>query len=319
MSKLYSPESDPYTTMRFPFFLISLLLIPALPLAKPQQTPPGKNAILLSNVQTLTLRSGRQTTARRVSPLPQLTCIGPSQRICKLYTIDTMRCVNDGFDYDEEDVQWTCTASLPPELKLGSTDVICEGYRSADDKWVLKGSCAVEYRMLLTEKGEERFGRRMWESSTAHGRWSWLGNLLFFAFMAVPLGLIFLPALLNCLGLRWGRRGPNHQRRGWGRFWGGDDGYGPPPGPPPPYSSYPGSSWFDSGSSSGRSGPGFWSGALGGAFLGYGLGRSQPLTSRRGTSGRFNDYYDPGEGSSRSRPRFSTTTTSTGFGSTRRR
>lgn len=74
-----------------------------------------------------------------------------------------MRCKNAGAEYDAEDVQWTCQASLPPEFKLGSTEVICEGYDSADDPYVLKGSCGVEYRLVLTEIGEEKFGRSSFE------------------------------------------------------------------------------------------------------------------------------------------------------------
>ncbi|CAI7572992.1 unnamed protein product [Penicillium bialowiezense] len=140
--------------MRLLLALISLLIAPAI-----CDTPPGKDAILLSNVKTLTLRANRETSARRVTPIPQLSCVGPSKKICKLYQPEVMRCTNQGYDYDVEDVQWTCKTDLPAELKLGATDVICEGYRNADDKWVLKGSCAVEYRMLLTEIGEKRYGR----------------------------------------------------------------------------------------------------------------------------------------------------------------
>ncbi|OJJ52656.1 hypothetical protein ASPSYDRAFT_164248, partial [Aspergillus sydowii CBS 593.65] len=105
-----------------------------------QRSPPGKNAILLSQVHSLTLRGGRLTSSRRVSPVPQLNCVGPSKRICNMYELDAMRCTNEGYGYDVEDVQWTCTASLPGEFKLGSTDVVCEGYRNADDPWILKGS-----------------------------------------------------------------------------------------------------------------------------------------------------------------------------------
>ncbi|KAL8706650.1 MAG: hypothetical protein Q9201_000284, partial [Fulgogasparrea decipioides] len=71
-----------------------------------------------------------------------------------------MRCKNQGSDYGEEDIQWTCTASLPSDFKLGTTDVICEGYESSSDPYVLKGSCGVEYRLLLTDIGEERYGRK---------------------------------------------------------------------------------------------------------------------------------------------------------------
>src|SRR5699024_80207 len=161
------------------FLIFSLVLaLSSLLHAKSSTKPPGKNAILLSNVHTLTLRAGRLTTGRRLPPVPQLTCTGPSRRICKLYQPETIRCVNGGYDYDEEDVQWTCTASLPTEFKLGSTDVVCEGYRDSDDKWVLKGSCAVEYRMLLTELGEERFGSMGMGMGFGSGSvwWSWLGN-----------------------------------------------------------------------------------------------------------------------------------------------
>lgn len=301
-----------------------------------QQKPPGRDAILLSRVQSLTLRPNRLTTSRRLAPIPQLTCTGPSKSVCDMYTLETMRCINAGFDYDEEDIQWTCTAPLPPEFKLGSTDVVCEGYRNADDKWVLKGSCGVEYRLLLTELGEERFGRRM----SQEDQWSWrdwkdsnrgwrrvlslLGNLVFFGFIMAVFVMIMWPMLRDCFGLRGNR--PN-LGRGGGGFWGGgpgggdDDGY---PGPPPPYSRYSDSSSF---SSTPGWRPGFWSGALGGAAAGYQFGRrnqryDSPFAGGRPTtSTRFQDFHDPGEGSSRVRspPRFSTTTTGTGFGSTRRR
>jgi SOCE-associated regulatory factor of calcium homoeostasis len=61
-------------------------------------------------------------------------------------------------DYKDEYVSWSCTADLPREFKLGSTDVICEGYDGPDDRYVLKGSCGVEYRLLLTDYGYEKFG-----------------------------------------------------------------------------------------------------------------------------------------------------------------
>lgn len=104
------------------------------------------SAILLSNVKTLTLYGDKKTSHRRVSPIPQLTCVGGNG--CKHYKVDMMRCQNAGSEYDAEDIQWTCSASLPPEFKLGSTEVICEGYDNADDPYILKGSCGVEYRSV---------------------------------------------------------------------------------------------------------------------------------------------------------------------------
>ena len=69
-----------------------------------------------------------------------------------------MRCKNAGAEYDAEDIQWTCQASLPPEFKLGSTEVVCEGFEGPEDAYVLRGSCGVEYRLVLTEVGVERYG-----------------------------------------------------------------------------------------------------------------------------------------------------------------
>lgn len=299
--------------MRLLLALTTLLIAPAI-----CDTPPGRDAILLSNVNTLTLHAHRMTSARRVSSIPQLSCVGPSKKICNLYQPEVMRCTNQGHDYDVEDVQWTCKADLPPEFKLGATDVICEGYRDADDKWILKGSCGVEYRMLLTEMGEKRYGRSHGDDfdrgkdgpTGPQTTEESLGNLIFFGFLLVVAVVI----LAACLGSQNDDRTPGQGRGGGGGDGGGGGGPGGYPGPPPPYSTHDPSK-----SSAHQEGwkPGFWTGAASGAAAGYGLGRSTG-GSRSTPSGSSN--YDPGEGSSRSRsPQFSTPSSSTGFGSTRRR
>ena len=122
-------------------------------------------------VRSLTLRADKQTSHRRVPAAPQLKCISP-RSICALHTVDTMQCVNRGGSYSDEDIQWSCSASLPPELKLGSTDVVCEGYASADDAYVLRGSCGVEYRLVLTEEGQRRFP----DLGAEEGWWGGLGE-----------------------------------------------------------------------------------------------------------------------------------------------
>ena len=135
----------------------TLSTLPTTTLAAVRKTP--ADAVLLSNIKTLTLHAGRQTTSRRGPPVPQLECVGGNAR--GLHGVDVMRCTNAGADYAPEDVQWTCQASLPSEFKLGSTEVVCEGYESPEDPFVLKGSCGVEYRLILTEAGERRFGERV--------------------------------------------------------------------------------------------------------------------------------------------------------------
>ncbi|KAL4926448.1 DUF1183 domain protein [Aspergillus undulatus] len=298
--------------------LLPFLSLPTTSLTA-QQKPPDKDAILLSKVHSLTLRGDKLTSSRRVSPIPQLKCTGPSKRICNMYEIDSMRCTNEGYGYDEEDVQWTCTADIPGEFNLGSTDVICEGYRNADDPWVLKGSCGVEYRLLLTEEGERRFG----QSSFDEDNW-WRGqrgkkrkdskltlNILFnLIFWGIFLGVflwIVLSLLRDCMN------GGANRRRAGPRGGGGGGPY--PGGPPPPYSPF-GHSYSSDPTGQGWR-PGFWTGAATGAGLGYGLGRSNRYDSL--FAGGRRRQHSSGGGSSSSPSRFSAPSSSTGFGSTSRR
>lgn len=299
-------------------FLLLSLLSTAL-----SETPPSKNAVRLANVQTLTLHADRETSHRRVSPLPQLNCVGP-ENVCKLYKIDTMRCTNQGYDYSEEDIQWSCTADLPSEFKLGSTDVICEGYRNADDKWILKGSCGVEYRLLLTEKGEERYGR--WRQSNTKEKpkdgddsKNTVSNAIFaIVIIAVLVFIVIAITGGNNRGGDQGRRLGNNQGGGGG----GDDN----DDPPPPYDYQP---QFQ-GKKSNSEKPGFWTGAAAGSAAGgaagYAMGRRHnqqydrdsragPSYTRRSDYG-YRDDPGPAPGPSQS---FSPPRSNTGFGSTRRR
>lgn len=77
-----------------------------------------RDAILLSQVESLTLRGDRQTTHRRGPAVPQLKCVARPY-VCDKHRVDLMRCENKGSGYDNEDIQWSCSAQLPPELKLG--------------------------------------------------------------------------------------------------------------------------------------------------------------------------------------------------------
>lgn len=164
--------------------ILGLLLATITPGVPAARNNKPTNAVLLSQVKTLTLRDGQQTSSRRVSPIPQMTCVGGSAK--GLYTIDVMRCKNAGAEYDTEDVQWTCQAALPPEFKLGGTEVVCEGYDSPDDPYILKGSCGVEYRLVLTEAGEEKYGRNSFERAYRNPSGQSIGSALFtFLFWAV--------------------------------------------------------------------------------------------------------------------------------------
>jgi hypothetical protein len=161
--------------------LLGILLGLTLALSSPTVFARSKanDAVLLSKVRALTFHDGKLTTARRVDPIPQLTCTGGNAK--GLYAVDVMRCENSGAEYDSEDIQWTCKASLPPEFKLGSTEVICEGYDSPNDPYVLRGSCGVEYRLVLTDVGEEKYGKNSFQRAYKHPTTENVGNAGFSA------------------------------------------------------------------------------------------------------------------------------------------
>ncbi|KAM5351479.1 hypothetical protein ACJ41O_004202 [Fusarium nematophilum] len=280
-----------------------------------------RDAIKLSDVQSLTLRGkGAMTNHRRVSAIPQLRCVS-RKALCDLYDIDVMRCTNQGSSWGDEDIQWSCIASLPEELKLGSTDVICEGYSYPEDPYVLKGSCGVEYQVALTRKGEQRY------PDIANGGWfndgrggiDW-GALVFTVIFVAILCWIIYSACCRPRNMTVNTNNPPRRRRdgwppgGWGPGWGpGDD-------PPPPYpgSKPPGTdSWT----------PGFWSGMAGGAAAGYLAGNRNSNNHHHHHDNHNNGYGSIGRGGgwgwggsgSSSGSNSSNRHESTGFGSTSRR
>lgn len=261
----------------------------------------------------------------------QLRCVGGTAR--GLYDVDIMRCKNQGSDYDDENIQWTCTASLPPEFKLGSTDVICEGYESASDPYILKGSCGVEYRLILTDIGEQKYGHRSkgkyYDDDLGDSGGSTLGTVLFGVVFVGVLGWILYSALFG------GRAGNGANRPG--APWGGGGGWfggGGDDDPPPPYSRNPppsGRKTYPSGRAADASSwrPGFWSGAAAGAAGAYLAGnRGQSQRPPQSMGGWGWGGTDNGEGSSGGRTRPSSSSSpsfssarhsSSGFGGTARR
>lgn len=320
--------------------LTALSLLPLLATAaKP------KNAVLLSQVKTLTLKGNNaKTTNRRVSAIPQLKCVSP-KAICDLYAIDVMRCTNQGSSYGDEDVEWSCSASLPPELKLGRTEVICEGYAKSSDPYVLKGSCGVEYTMGLTREGEKRYPdvmnptRRFFSNGEGGTDWSaWAFAVVFLAVLGwIAYSAWFAAADNN--NSRNNRR-PGARRSGGG---GGGGGWGPGGGgggsggggdwgfqdDPPPY---PGTKPSTSSQQQRRGWtPGFGTGLLSGAAAGYfagnrnggrsdrSRGRDRTQTEeRRGWSWGGPPAPEPSSSASSSNTS-SAPRESTGFGSTKRR
>ncbi|KAK7745643.1 hypothetical protein SLS62_009751 [Diatrype stigma] len=318
-----------------PILLAIATLTPTPTLAAKSSKPPkspSRDAILLSDVETLTLRAGRPTTHRRVSAIPQLKCVSPPA-ICRLHEPEVMRCTNAGGGYGgREDAAWSCTAPLPPELRLGSTDVVCEGYGGPDDPYVLRGSCGVEYRLALTERGEERFpelvgetknknkkggqggGGLSWEGGRVsvdddyeNDKIDWSGWLFGVVFIAVALWiLVSACSAANPNGGDRVRRAPRRGGGGGGGggFWpgggGGGDGYGGGgwDDPPPPY---PGTkpSYSPAAHQAGQGWrPGFWTGLAGGGAAGYAAANMAGNRTTNNNSRLRNNDYGGGGGSS---------------------
>jgi len=103
----------------------------------------SSSRVQLSKIPSLTFYKDAETLSRRGKPVPQLTCIG---KPCSLYTPDVVRCQNAGGQ--GTDVDWKCEADLPEALRFGRVEVSCEGWTGPGDTHVLKGSCALEYRLV---------------------------------------------------------------------------------------------------------------------------------------------------------------------------
>ena len=109
--------------------------------------PHDDRAIELAEVKQLTFRKDALTTGRRTSAVPQLSCVGGGA--CGTYGEPAVvHCTNIGTDYANGDPTWKCTAELENGLRLGTTDVVCEGFRDRDDPYILRGSCGLEYTLL---------------------------------------------------------------------------------------------------------------------------------------------------------------------------
>ncbi|XP_051559330.1 store-operated calcium entry-associated regulatory factor-like [Myxocyprinus asiaticus] len=124
------------------------------------------DAVLLQDVQVLTLYKGRYATARRSSPVQQLQCVGGSAG-CGSFIPEVVQCYNKGSD--GIDIQWECKADMDNAYRFGHVEVSCEGYSSPNDAYILKGSCGLEYTLELTAEGKQQHTHGSWGSSGFSG------------------------------------------------------------------------------------------------------------------------------------------------------
>ncbi|EGC28333.1 hypothetical protein DICPUDRAFT_160311 [Dictyostelium purpureum] len=142
----------------------------------------NKDKVLLTDVQTLTLKAGEMTKSRRSSPIKQIECVGGSAR--KEYELypASIQCYNMGSNYDNNDVQWRCDANLDTSVKLGKIDVSCEGFSYPDDPYITAGSCGVFYELEYTD-----YSRRASNSSDETG---WVSTAAWFLIICFILYIV---------------------------------------------------------------------------------------------------------------------------------
>ena len=229
-------------------------------------------------------------------------------------------------DYGDDDVSWSCTADVPGYFKLGSTDVLCEGYDHPDDPYVLRGSCGVEYRLQLTDAGYEKFGNRAFTPGGIFNSENKNTQGLSILFVAI---CIIVAVVVCCApqGRLGGAMGGGRGGGGSGGGGGGGSWWGTNNDPPPPYPGAGGPKVYPSSSTpSGQQGwrPGFWTGAAAGAAAGHILGRNRDDRRDRYTEGSRG--WGLGESSTAGPSRSGSwggsggaARSTTGFGQTRRR
>ena len=138
------------TRILVPFAILSLFVAGLGGQGVQARYPPhDEKAVELATVQSLIFRSDSKTTGRRTSPVPQLTCVGGGACGSGAEP-QVVHCTNIGVDYANGDPTWKCTAELENGVRLGTTDVICEGFRDRDDPYILRGSCGLEYTLTGT-------------------------------------------------------------------------------------------------------------------------------------------------------------------------
>mmetsp|Transcript_3666 Transcript_3666/g.5199 ORF Transcript_3666/g.5199 Transcript_3666/m.5199 type:complete len:185 (+) Transcript_3666:76-630(+) len=112
------------------------------------ETRSKSDKVLEQGISSLIFDQRKKTTGRRSSPRPQLQCVGGSARGYWWKYPKLVRCTNMG--YDGSSVTWKCEGELKDNLNFGFTQVVCEGYSSADDDYVLVGSCGLEYTLYFS-------------------------------------------------------------------------------------------------------------------------------------------------------------------------
>lgn len=122
--------------------------------------------VKLSDISVITLYRDKLSNARRLPPMPQLRCINTyGNTKCSMYQPSVVQCFNKG--YDGIYINWECESDLNKTIQFGEIRVTCEGYDHPGDAFILEGSCALEYTLVLNKSSKfyDINNRNMYEVS----------------------------------------------------------------------------------------------------------------------------------------------------------
>jgi hypothetical protein len=254
----------------------------------------SSDSILLEDVSALTFYSGQQTSSRRSHPIPQLRCVGSECNSAAIPSV--VQCKNSGSS-GNGNVQWECKAELPEGYRFGRVNVNCEGYNNPNDRYVLRGSCGLEFSLISSGGSGSSWGssghQQQYPNTFPSSHYTPLtkgisSTVVFFILIALGAWLCFFrrPHHYSNVGAR---------RGGWRPFG---------------FNSNPQDQCADTTSNNNR--PGFWTGMLGGGAMGY-------LFGRRNANDTYNRTTHTYQTSSPRTSPTERTHESTGYGGTTRR
>lgn len=131
--------------MKFRLVLCILVAVSAISNLVQAQT---QDKILQTSIPSLIFKKGEVTTYRRATGArPQLECVTDCGAAAQIVSV---MCENKGFD--GRTINWRCESeTMPGGYTFGSSmKVVCEGYDSPTDPYVLAGSCALKYSLVYT-------------------------------------------------------------------------------------------------------------------------------------------------------------------------
>ena len=101
---------------------------------------PQHARVHLSHISSIHLTSdGTAATKRYTKAPPQLECVG-GKAWFDSYRIGRAMCIQNAGE-------WTCNAETAPGYVVRDVRVVCEGYDTPDDEYVLDGSCSMQYML----------------------------------------------------------------------------------------------------------------------------------------------------------------------------